>query len=230
MTPSYGPGLPTLAALVLSAVLTVWLGIGGPLVDAVVKASPSEWLGFAGNLAGGAATLVAALVAWQAVQLQLRREHEGREREERAAVEAVKIMLQSPVEALGLVRALMHAINQLPVTLQPGLKKGVDESSSIARALIAAMSIREMAGSLNPDDRRLVFLIDAGMHTWLVLNTHSENDQSITWDIQLDPLNALANIIVDFDEELGADYRRQFVRIGPLAESIGALLRIGADN
>lgn len=52
-------GLLTFIALILVALLTVWLGNAGPLTDALMKATLGEWLGFMGAVVGGLATLAA---------------------------------------------------------------------------------------------------------------------------------------------------------------------------
>lgn len=75
-------GLRAFSVLALTVVLCVWLGIAGPLTESFVKATPGEWLGFAGGVLGGLATLGAAFIAWHAVQQQ--------RNDEQAALKVVK--------------------------------------------------------------------------------------------------------------------------------------------
>jgi hypothetical protein len=42
-----------------------------PFLAAVEKGNPSDWIGFAGNFGAGAMTLIAAAIAWSAVQKQI---------------------------------------------------------------------------------------------------------------------------------------------------------------
>jgi hypothetical protein len=67
-------GLLTFIALILVALLTVWLAIAGPLTDALMKATLGEWLGFMGAVVGSLATPAAAAIAWFAVQRQITNE------------------------------------------------------------------------------------------------------------------------------------------------------------
>lgn len=60
-----------LVALLLAGLLATWLGIAGPIVDSITKGTPSDWLGFAGNMLAAVCTLAAAVIAWRAVQPQL---------------------------------------------------------------------------------------------------------------------------------------------------------------
>ena len=69
--------------LVLIFSLIAWLGIAGPIWRASWTATPAEWLGFAGNLVGGLMTILAATVAWFAVQAQIREQRRSVESQRR---------------------------------------------------------------------------------------------------------------------------------------------------
>lgn len=55
----------------LAVVLTALLSIGIPISVSKDSVELKDWLGFAGNIIGAAATLAAAYVAWRAVQRQI---------------------------------------------------------------------------------------------------------------------------------------------------------------
>lgn len=60
--------------MTLAIVLTVLVTVGAPMVASKTTLELKDWLGFAGNILGALVTLVAAYVAWRAVQRQVRTE------------------------------------------------------------------------------------------------------------------------------------------------------------
>jgi fumarate reductase subunit D len=64
-------GLGAIGLLALAAILAVFLVTALPVVKSDPPAHTSDWLGFAGSIVGGLMTLLAAIVAWVAVQRQI---------------------------------------------------------------------------------------------------------------------------------------------------------------
>jgi hypothetical protein len=57
--------------IVLAVALAVLLTTGAPVANSETGVKLSDWLGFAGNILGALVTLVAAYIAWRAVQRQI---------------------------------------------------------------------------------------------------------------------------------------------------------------
>lgn len=64
-------GLGTIGLLALATVLATLLSIGIPVIAASEPIKIADWLGFAGGFAGAMVTLIAAGIAWNAVQKQI---------------------------------------------------------------------------------------------------------------------------------------------------------------
>jgi len=64
-------GLGAMGLIALAAVLACFLAITLPVIRSSPPAHTSDWLGFAGGVVGGVMTLVAAGIAWFAVQRQI---------------------------------------------------------------------------------------------------------------------------------------------------------------
>jgi len=64
-------GLGAIGLIGLAAVMTGLVAIGAPMASSHSTLELKDWLGFAGNILGGFVTLIAAYVAWKAVQPQI---------------------------------------------------------------------------------------------------------------------------------------------------------------
>jgi hypothetical protein len=64
-------GLGALGLLSLTAALALLLTIGIPITVSKDRVELKDWLGFAGNVVGAFVTLLAAVIAWYAVQRQI---------------------------------------------------------------------------------------------------------------------------------------------------------------
>jgi len=67
-----------------------------PFVTAAKGGNPADWIGFGGNFAAGIMTLIAAIIAWFAVQQQIRAQELSAER---AREEALRVREVQKVEA-----------------------------------------------------------------------------------------------------------------------------------
>ncbi|MET4071544.1 hypothetical protein ABID58_006358 [Bradyrhizobium sp. S3.2.6] len=64
-------GLGVIGLLVLATVLALLLTLGIPIAVSKDTVELKDWLGFAGNVLGACVTLLAAVIAWRAVQAQI---------------------------------------------------------------------------------------------------------------------------------------------------------------
>jgi hypothetical protein len=103
-------------AMVLGTVIVVMIPAA---ISGGDKIKASDWIGFAGNVLAGVVTIVAAIIAWVAVQQQIReqrkiiidqieRESEARRAREVEAKEVAIIVLRNPVFALAAVAKAIH--------------------------------------------------------------------------------------------------------------------------
>jgi hypothetical protein len=116
-------GLASVVGIVLVWVMIVWLGVGGPIWRAYWTASPEQWLGFAGNVLGGAMTLLAAGSAWFAVQSEISANRSIAGMGEREAWEIIKEDLERSISGINLYwRSIDHA-----------LEKAADDKAQMSR-------------------------------------------------------------------------------------------------
>jgi hypothetical protein len=94
------PTIIFVCTLVMLAALLFWFGAYGPIWRASWAAQPADWLGFAGSVIGGLMTFCAAGLAWMAVRMQIRSDHEIAARGHYQAMRAVKNMLRPLLECL----------------------------------------------------------------------------------------------------------------------------------
>ena len=85
-----GSGGSAAGVLVLAVILAVLLSVGIAILLAPEQVKLSDWLGFAGSLAGSLVTLIAAGIAWHAVQHQIAANKILAERQEAAALNLVR--------------------------------------------------------------------------------------------------------------------------------------------
>lgn len=64
-------GLAAVGLICLALALTVLVTVGAPIAASHTTLELKDWLGFAGNILGGLFTLIAAYIAWRAVQPQI---------------------------------------------------------------------------------------------------------------------------------------------------------------
>jgi hypothetical protein len=193
MNKSNLPGLSPLwlisLAMVLGTLIVVLLPVAIGSGDSIKS---SDWIGFAGSVVAGAITLLAAILAWFAVQRQIRaledaekrateRAAEQRTTEMAHAKEAAKIVLTHTVHAAAAVMNLtvqyIEAAAAEPFV--PGLAKeygGRTEASSVIKpkldtvmaqlkALIGHFAIAEVWKDLEIDDKRHYLAVISTLHT-----------------------------------------------------------------
>jgi hypothetical protein len=73
----YDQGLGAAGLILLAVVLSVLLTVGIPIVVSRDAVELKDWLGFAGNVLGAGVALLAAAIAWRAVQSQIAAQQEA---------------------------------------------------------------------------------------------------------------------------------------------------------
>jgi hypothetical protein len=180
-------GLGTIGLIGLALALTALITIGVPISVSEDTVAVKDWLGFAGNILGALVTLVAAYVAWRAVQNQIRTERNATllevtsREEDRLEVELHAI---SAFEDLYLLTVGRHAPMHFPddyaaILKEVGLSPLVSETRAALQAHVAgtippkmldsfankyanltnSVELRDRQISTGPEDLSLVELI-----------------------------------------------------------------------
>jgi hypothetical protein len=90
-------GLGTVGLMALAIVLTFVISAGLPLITTAEPVKVSDWLGFAGNIVGAGGTLMAAFIAWSAVQQQISEQRRAVESQRRDEADVRLNMLTSAI-------------------------------------------------------------------------------------------------------------------------------------
>jgi hypothetical protein len=105
------PGLSPLWLISLALVLGTIIVAGIPVSIATGdKIKSSDWIGFAGSIAAGTMTLIAATLAWFAVQRQIKSQEDAEERAaQRSAEERTTEMAEAKYAATIVLTHTVHA-------------------------------------------------------------------------------------------------------------------------
>jgi hypothetical protein len=205
-----------LIGIYVLTLFAVWLGVYLPAIAVVAKAKiHQDWLGFIGNVLAGLMTLVAAGIAFWAVQNQIRNErHMEQERRDLAAEREAHVQANARFVAVTAVAHCVHAaaaaLNAARKAADP--KLGIDYpvwAEAYAQGMtqldvaLSHFSIREIAPEMNINDRLLYLILVQQMAT--LVNIH-RNAPSVMPDRAVrerDRLEALEPWIRRFDPDLG---------------------------
>jgi hypothetical protein len=187
----------------------------------------SDWIGFAGNVLAGVMTLIAAIVAWAAVQKQIeagkesderKRQHERDEktRECDEAKFAATIVLTQPVHAAATVLNVAGQVLEaaaggsggpMAESVRPKLiaesKKKYDGAMRALRATMDHFAIAQAWQGLSIDDRTNYLIVTATLHTIVTIHDHPPPIDAIeNIRNQYATLTKLGIYLRAFDEEL----------------------------
>jgi hypothetical protein len=93
-------GLTPIWLLTLALALGIFLTVMAPIVAGNEPVKLSDWFGFAGSLGGAVVTLIAAVIAWKAVQAQIAQSERAIERARLAEQYAARAMLPLALSSL----------------------------------------------------------------------------------------------------------------------------------
>jgi hypothetical protein len=232
------PGLSPLwlisLALVLGTIIVVLIPVSIATGD---KMKSSDWIGFAGSIAAGAMTLIAATLAWFAVQRQIKSQEDAEKRaaqraeEQRNAQmsnakEAAKIVLTQTVHAAAAVMNVTEQFLEALAADQPTsigaqkygggslhahtvIKPRLEKVMAQLRATMNHFAIAEAWKDLGIDDKSNYLMITATLHT---VSSIYDNPPPIPFaelvGNQHGALSKLAIYLRNFDEDLANVYDR----------------------
>jgi hypothetical protein len=231
------PGLSPLwlisLAMMLGTLIVVMLPVSIATGDNIKS---SDWIGFSGSVLAGAITLLAAVLAWFAVQRQInaqenaekraaRRLAEQRDADMSNAKEAAKIVLTHPVHAAAAVMNVtgqyLEALAKEPFV--PGLQKEyggpgraagmikpkLDKAMAQLKATMSHFAITEAWKELGIEDKSNYLVVTSTLHT--VSNIYENPPPIPFYELvanQRDALSTFSIYLRAFDDELGDVYER----------------------
>jgi hypothetical protein len=217
------------AGLVVSFfTLPIWVTF---VINFAREGGRSDWIGLFGNVIGVMMTLIAAVVAWFAVQQQIRAQELSaqraieqqagtREREMAEAKFAATMILTQPVHAAATaLNTIDQALESLTRSLGGGgphamlefakKKENVAQAMSALKATMNHFAIAQAWQGLSIDDKTNYLIITATLHTVLTINEHRPPITDIRFfQNQRDALSNLAIYLKAFDTDLADVYIR----------------------
>jgi hypothetical protein len=228
------PGLSPLwlisLAMVLGTLIVVMLPISIATGDNIKS---SDWIGFSGSVLAGAITLLAAVLAWFAVQRQISAQEDAearatqrladqRDADMANAKEAAKIVLTHPVHAAAAVTNVTgQYLNALAKeTFVPGLQKQpervattikptLDKVVAQLKATMSNFAVAEAWKDLGIEDKCNYLVVTSLLHT--VSNIYENPPPIPFYELVGNQHAALSNFSVHlraFDDELADVYER----------------------
>jgi hypothetical protein len=229
------PGLSPLWLISLALILGTSVVVGLPVSIATGdQIKTSDWIGFAGSIAAGAMTLVAATLAWFAVQRQIKAQEDAEERaSERSAEQRTTEFAEAKYTATIVLAHTVHAaaavsnvtsqyIKALEEPTAIGLvqyggrtsagevRPKLDAAMSQLRATINHFAVTEIWKDLGIEDKGNYLVVTSTLHT--VMNIY-ENPPPTIGNLglavnQRDALTKFAIYLRAFDTELADVYDR----------------------
>ncbi|WP_316195934.1 MULTISPECIES: hypothetical protein [unclassified Bradyrhizobium] len=198
------PGLTPVWIIALATVLAAFLSAGVPFIfkDDI---RPADWLGFAGNIIVAGVALIAAVIAWRAVQAQIAAPDEARVKAQAEAKSIAVVALAQPVHAAS---ALLRAVQIAEAANTDAGKTQWDGIVAICCEQVSAMldhfALREISGELDPNDRALFLIIILQLSS--MINIYRRPFGLISREQALknfaNQLRGLENYLPHFDQEL----------------------------
>lgn len=198
------PGLTPIWIIGLATVLAAFLSAAVPYVfkDDI---RPADWLGFAGNVIVAGVALIAAVIAWRAVQAQIAAPDQAREKAQADAKSIAVVALSQPVHAAS---ALLRAVQIAGAANTDAAKAQWDGIVGICCEQVSAMldhfALREISSELNPGDRTYFLIVILQLSS--MINIYRRPFGLISREQALsnfaNQLRGLENYLPHFDREL----------------------------
>jgi hypothetical protein len=217
-------------AMLLGCTIVVLIPATIAMGDAIKS---SDWIGFAGNVVAGAMTLIAAVLAWFAVQRQIKAQEkaEGRATERLAedrrveqdnAKYAAKIVLTQTIHAAAAVMNVMEQFIEAsvePFVLSPSgdpvprkidaIRPKLDKVMLQLKATMSHFAVAEAWKDLGIEDKGNYLVVTSTLHT--VANIYDNPPPICFLDLvrnQHGTMCQFAKYLRAFDAELAGIYER----------------------
>jgi len=229
------PGLSPLwlisLAMVLGTLIVVMLPVSIATGDNIKS---SDWIGFSGSVLSGAITLLAAILAWFAVQRQIKSQLDAEERAaervaERRTIEMAEAKYAATIVLTHTVHAAAAVLNVTSQFIEASweplavglveyggrtkageVKQKIDAAMTQLKATMSHFAITEAWKDLGIEDKGNYLVVTSTLHT--VLNIHENPPPSLgPLDLAVNQRDALTKFGIylrAFDAELADVYER----------------------
>jgi hypothetical protein len=199
--------------------LPVWVAF---VINLAKDGGRSDWIGFAGNVFAGVVTLIAAIVAWFAVQQQIRSQEQvaeaaravqeqHREKSEADAKRAARLVLAPAVHATATALYIANRIDELANI--PEIKSNdvrileaaerFEKMMRVLKSIISHFAVAEVWHGLEIGDKTTYLIVVATMHTIVTLEENPAHDDRVSWiRSERSALVDLRKYLRGFDEDL----------------------------
>jgi small-conductance mechanosensitive channel len=227
------PGLSPLWLISLAMVLGTAILVALPVSIANGEAiKSSDWIGFSGNVVAGVMTLVAAIIAWFAVQRQIQAQEESagraserlqqeRDKEQAEAKFAAVIVLTQTVHAAAAVMNVIEQVLDIAANPRSYVSPGVvpfelhDAKAKLSKVMqqlkttMDHFSIAQAWQGLGIQDRTNYLIVTSTLHTVTNIYDHPPpiDDLQVIRN-QHETLSKLALYLRAFDDELADVFLR----------------------
>jgi hypothetical protein len=202
--------------------LPLWVTLA---INAAKEGSRTDWLGFAGSVVGAGVALIAAIIAWFAVQQQIeaqRLESEQKrieeakktERQQAEAKFAARIVLTQIVHAaaaaFNVADKLLEAIDRS--ALRAEIAHRTQTYAQVMRSLRITMdhfAVAQAWQGLGIEDKTNYLIVTATLHTVMTMHDNPPPvDDTVSIRNQHEALSKLAIYLRAFDDELADVFAR----------------------
>jgi hypothetical protein len=215
---SFGIAIPLLICLI-----SYWFCVYYPTIAAATRESGFEqWLGFFGTIIGAGVTLMAAVIAWLAVQQQIfaQRELYDKQQDElvrkeaqqhRIGKEAAKVILMSSAQAAALIHALIKCyLDEWPLRERQVLHQLVEQKYRHLATALSYFTAFEGWQALSGGDRISYMLLTTELNAIQTRYAIAELNSEMVFEVfvrsQVFYFERFRSFLQAFDTSLGRSY------------------------
>lgn len=199
--------------------LPIWII---PFRQAMQASNPADWIGFAGSLVSGAMTIVAAGIAWSAVQNELSEKATREQKQQAEAKLAAVLVITQTVHVAATIVHLINRVFQLDDARQKGsllefdtdakiriVRDMIDECVEHLEATFSHSAIPQAWQGLAIDDKSTYLMLTSTIHTTLLLfKSPAMSDWRASLPLRRDNLLKFGAILRAFDADLADVFER----------------------
>jgi hypothetical protein len=197
-----------------------------PFITATQSKNPADWIGFAGNFAAGIMTLIAAIIAWFAVQTQIKAQRDIEERKETDAANMLAVSrVEAKLAAVVSVTQPIHAAATMLFAVRKSQRatdvsemvtwdKATNQATAQVEQTLAHFSIQSIVPEMAIHDRLFFLILVTQLST--IVNIYNRPPGILSRGERLGALHAnlvkLSTFLKPFDEELAAVFERDGIK------------------
>jgi hypothetical protein len=193
-----------------------------PFITAAQTKNPADWIGFAGNFAAGIMTLIAAIIAWFAVQAQIKAQSDIEEKKQTDAANmlavsraeaklAAVVSVTQPIHAAAtMLFAVRKSYRATDVSEMITWDKATNQANAQVEQTLAHFSIQSIAPEMAIHDRLYFLMLVTQLSS--IVNIYNRPTGILSRAERLGVLHTnlvkLSTFLKPFDEDLAAVFER----------------------